>query len=958
MKDLTAINTLTRGYACDLATKQCVCGEKTMDATPCLNSGACAQNNAICAVKVNLFTGAVSSELCSNSNGVSYCAMDSLSAATGKCTTFFNDVVDASPACSVSTLTYPPSEISFRESLCVGFADNIETSAFSIIMSRTFVFPCTDIASAGSISRTVRVGCFKLHSDVSAQESRMSVVTYNTLRMHSGFSYTRRLLEYSEQGNSTSARAMHTGQNSTQQQGALLLSFAQQVSARVAQVPGRCGHILTTCLSTARSTPTKATNPSPSESDSLQRLYRSIYYDRDCFHCMQTWWFFNYTLQDTRSPGGAQEASGRPAYEDVDYMDVRSVLVHLVRAPYSMPGILGRTPRACYLLFKDWLADDMVLDTLIEWLRVPVKFMDVLLYKILHELAVSEHGAHSPLQGHPGPFSASPQQSLHAADKHGGAILSESLRYLSGVALGGPHMHTGPSWTRREDPSTDSVRDSSAAVSTLSRGRRLLQQPVSPVDTAKLAAIKASLEGEKGALLDDLTLLRTQTYGTVFESSDMSCVISAGILQNEIVMSFANVLQKDGWTLKPLCSKQQIVDFSKTPAQCPLVSAPLVRVYENTVVLAEYYGYMMQSGCLSNMSISCLSPPLFAAKGVMEVAPGLPPFNQSQRSIYNDTHDLSKEQDVISFYILSVFYTASDIMSFDRSELLSMVAGFITMDALYDDTLYTDMVRRNQFTVGRLVRDLFNCNLRDTITCQKKNLPLLAVFTVMFLITLALTILLPIPSVIVFYMWTLGLFYGTIYLAYNFSPLCTPRIPTCLGSGLYDLSNQLLPENIYVPKTLYNYEQCDANLTIRTDAGPIPRNFTCGKTCLQAPYKLDNVLSLSIAVETLFRNGDALTVRYLLTEYGFIATYSSQQYYFDVVTRMARDVQQNQDDYVTGLYVCIFFNAYKAIGLILIILFVIPAALYLLVSTMSYMLVLIVKYTLITYNTDIYDNLH
>jgi len=478
------------------------------------------------------------------------------------------------------------------------------------------------------------------------------------------------------------------------------------------------------------------------------------------------------------------------------------------------------------------------------------------------------------------------------------------------------------------------------------------------VDTAKLTAIKTSLEGEKSALLDDLTLLRTQTYGTVFESNDMSCVISAGILQNEIVMSFANVLQKDGWTRKPLCSKQQIMDFSTTPAQCPLVSAPLVRVYENTIVLAEYYGYMMKSGCLSNMSVSCLPSPLFAAKGVMEVAPGILSFNQSQHSIYNDTRDLTKEEDIISFTMLSLFYTASDIMSFDRSELLSTITVFITMDALYNDTLYTDMVRHNQFTVGRLVRDFFSCDLRDTITCQKKNLPLLTVFSVVFLITLALTIFLPIPSVIVFYMWTVGLFSGTIYLAYNFSPLCTPRIPTCLGSGLYDLSNQLLPESIYVPKTLYNYERCNANLTIRTDAGPLPKDFTCSKTCLQAPYKMDNIISVLIAVESLFRNGDALISRYLLTEYGFIATYSSQQYYLNVVTRIALQVQQDQDDYVTGLYVCIFFNSYKAICLILVILFAIPAAMYLFVSTMSYMVVLIVKYTLITYNTDIYDNLH
>ena len=294
-----------------------------------------------------------------------------------------------------------------------------------------------------------------------------------------------------------------------------------------------------------------------------------------------------------------------------------------------------------------------------------------------------------------------------------------------------------------------------------SPSRKLLQENSVVFDAEKIAAVKVTIASAKESLLDDLMLLRTHTYGTVFDSSsDMSCVISAGILQNEIVVSFANVLKKDGWTLKPLCSKQQILEFSKYEVQCPLVSAPLMRIYENTIVIAEYYAYMMNSRCLSNMSISCLRPGLFSAKSVLQVSPRLPSLNQSDTSIYNETTDLNDEQDLISFTILTVFYTASDIMSFDRSEILVMISVFISMDALYDDDIYRDMLRHNQFTLGRLIRDLFDCNLHDTITCEKKNLPLLTVFAAIFIIILIITIFLPVPSVIVFYLWTFGLVYG------------------------------------------------------------------------------------------------------------------------------------------------------------------------------------------------------
>jgi len=127
---------------------------------------------------------------------------------------------------------------------------------------------------------------------------------------------------------------------------------------------------------------------------------------------------------------------------------------------------------------------------------------------------------------------------------------------------------------------------------------------------------------------------------------------------------------------------------------------------------------------------------------------------------------------------------------------------------------------------------------------------------------------------------------------------------------------------------------------------------------MEAPYKMDNIFAVLIAVESIFQNGDATIARYIVVEYGFIATYDTQQYYLDIITLTGRQVRQNDNDYVAGLFVCIAFNSYKAIGFLLIVFFVVPAAFNIIISTISYMIVLIVKYTLMTYNTDIYENMY
>ena len=47
--------------------------------------------------------------------------------------------------------------------------------------------------------------------------------------------------------------------------------------------------------------------------------------------------------------------------------------------------------------------------------------------------------------------------------------------------------------------------------------------------------------------------------------------------------------------------------------------------------------------------------------------------------------------------------------------------AFVSTDALYDEEVQARMVRNNEYSVGRLMKDYFSCNLQQPITCDKKK---------------------------------------------------------------------------------------------------------------------------------------------------------------------------------------------------------------------------------------------
>ena len=280
--------------------------------------------------------------------------------------------------------------------------------------------------------------------------------------------------------------------------------------------------------------------------------------------------------------------------------------------------------------------------------------------------------------------------------------------------------------------------------------------------------------------------------------------------------------------------------------------------------------------------------------------------------------------------------------------------AFVSTDALYDK----EVLRHYEYLVGRLMKDYFSCNLQQTITCDKKNLSLLSVFGVLFVLIIVLHFMLPILSVISFFLWTLRLTWGVVYMSYNFSPLCSPCIPTCLGAGLYELSEQLLPMRISIPVTLYHADKCNSDLTLKPEFAKSMPNFACGKTCLDMPYQMDDIATVLIAVETWIRYDRAIFAQRIFTQSHFVFPRRMNKNYLAIIEKYAADVRQNADGYVLGFIVCIFFNFYKLIALFIILTVLLPFCLNLIFSLITFIGVLILKYSFFAYGINIYSNMN
>ena len=900
-------SSLLRGFSCDLATSQCVCGERELAATKCATTQDCSLVDSVCNVQASFYKDSYSAQLCLDSPGRSYCMKRNMHDGVGTCTSLVNEPANLMPTCQVISLTAV--QRSFTEDKCLGYGQDLQSSAGGVLLSETFVFPCLDIVALGQV---YKMACIRIILDTTIQNSILSFLTYNILSTPAfGFSNTRRQRRLLSE--SLDLPTMPRNTMST----AMLSMFVQQSVDRIHAITGTCRTTLQLCALPLQ--------------------------DSECITCARLWWLANFTMTthtNTTQSNWADNSFILPsAVCDTDLLDVRHAIVLLAHNSGLLPRILQRAPHGVLLLFQDWLQDDSTYHIVTRFMRRPILIVDDFVYGLMQSMRPSR----APLQA--------------AVDRNAKARCSTLANETNSI-----EVKSGRRLLQQENVAIDPVPaaqivDTRTSLSkTRDTAIKQLHAAAPFFDVDSFGKIFGDVTARNKQLPDDLATILTETFSDAFDSPDASsCMLSFGTVQNDIIMNFARVLAKDGWTVKPVCTRTQLLAFSKSIPVCPILTAPFTRAYTNTLIIAEYYAHMVSSTCLTNMSVSCMKKPEFDETGIINA---LPRLSKDPKFTNQTLQDLAEEKDVISYYILRFFYAITDFVSFDRTSMMASVMAFASTDALYDKVVRDGMVRRNEYSIGRLLHDYFNCNLAQTISCDRKNMSLLPVLASLFIVISIIHFVLPIPSVLSFFLWTLGLTYGVVYMCYNFSPLCSPRIPTCMGNGLYEMMQQLLPLRIQIPATLYHADKCNSDLTMKPEFAVLFPGFACGKTCLHAPYKMKDVISVLIAFETWIRYGRAVYLETILTRFNFILPYAMTADYIAVIDQYGLDIHKNVDGYVLGFVTCIFFNFYKLIAFFIVITIFLPFFLNLVFSMVTFFGVLVLKYSFFAYGTDIYANMH
>ena len=211
---------------------------------------------------------------------------------------------------------------------------------------------------------------------------------------------------------------------------------------------------------------------------------------------------------------------------------------------------------------------------------------------------------------------------------------------------------------------------------------------------------------------------------------------------------------------------------------------------------------------------------------------------------------------ISSFPVLLSKYTVGafvSIFQLPTSYYKGVFFNSISLEAVSNDDEYRYLRENHEYTIGRIIRDTFRCNFEDSIQCEKQNNGLLLSFTTMFVFILLIVTFFPLPSVIKFFVWTLGLTLGVMYLAYGYSPFCAPRVPNCLGSGLENLVSTFLPQKMTIPQPLLNSEYCDA------DGFQKKKGRYCFRQCSELANPVNDALDVPIALEMIFSRAPGFT---------------------------------------------------------------------------------------------------
>lgn len=397
----------------------------------------------------------------------------------------------------------------------------------------------------------------------------------------------------------------------------------------------------------------------------------------------------------------------------------------------------------------------------------------------------------------------------------------------------------------------------------------------------------------------------------------LNCIVTGSAVVNHIVYYIIKSFEREGWKTKDICDSDSTYVLT-----CPLLDGAVSHVVESTKILVKYYAYMAyQTDCLSNMYHSCLPRAATSFTLVSEAFPRIRP-----RALTPPPERTSADKgqdDVVVDNALRGLRWALNALTISKGSIESAFLGFVSLDPMYNDTLYASMRAKNEFSLGSIARDLIVCDLDETLSCRSRNSPLLVVIVTNFLLIGLLVVLLPIPSVFVFFIWTLGMTMGVVYIAYGFSPLCLPRVPVCLAEGLFDVVQKyIIPKHILLSQYLYDADVCDASM-VRKGIG------VCLRSCVAAPISVDRVSSVFVALDCAVFRYKALVTRYvvsrlptLVTDLYDVDSFSTTISHFEAIFSGA------DEDLKSAVHVCILVNIFKVVLCLCVAILVLPVFFY------------------------------
>jgi len=623
----------------------------------------------------------------------------------------------------------------------------------------------------------------------------------------------------------------------------ILGRFVDDLQPRMHEITGGCGDIFTRDLS---------------QGDTAERAMA----------CARKLLFLNITLQGTN-------------LSDHHFLDLQNATRTLQDHPDLLAQIAGNLPLALSVLAADY-TDAPALT------RQGQKVWEVL-YRSTWDIFSADTGVVASLKS---------ARVLSTSFDTRNPSTSEQFAQ----AIAAADSTVGAQAAARDTPTSEQFARAIAAadsiVASQPAARRLLQ--VSPDTVAQ-----AITEDDVGDLQQDMAGHSNQwsQRGDEFIHYQPDCLPFS---QSKIFSFLANnverSLQRYGWRQIDTCSQTGAAQWADFLEQtCPLAETVIWTVVNNTITLFRFYKYLADSNCLQNSSIPCLKPAKNVHATPAEAFPRIKHLRAPNNSAVNASIDVSTDNEpVIAAFIntIDLFLEWIDIGSTSRQEVLW---GFLSTDAAFNETEFSAQINANEFSIGRILREFFTCDLEETLECERVRSPLAASFAAMFSFLLLFTLFVPLPSVVTFFLWTLGLTYGVVYLSYGFSPLCWPRAPVCLGQGLYDVVLDIFPEQLVFSSQLKQERAC-------------------------ANFHVDSSVQFIIAVETFYRGGRASTTQQVLeicSKRIELQLCINELASIEPVAENLADVESR-----TAMYYCTLFNAYRIVALVCALIFFGPPILY------------------------------